>query len=97
MKKNIVMLSMVSLLLLSSCGAQKFYIGDTSGQTISKDKRKMVHLFWILPIGKKQSFPAVADAKGYVIITRHTLFDYLITGITGSIVDMKTVKFEAVK
>ena len=100
MKKNYrnLLYALTLCLLLSSCGMQKFSIGDTSGQPVSQDKRKCVMLFWgILPIGRKQEFPAVADAKGYVITTRHNAVDFIITGVTGGIVGLKTVKFEATK
>ena len=84
--------------ILSSCGMQKFYIGETSGQTFNQDKRKCMHLFWgIVPIGRKQSFPSYADAKGYEITTRFSLVDYVISGLTGGIVTSKTVKFEPKK
>jgi hypothetical protein len=98
-KKFRIMFYALSLcLVLSSCGMQKFSIGDTTGQTVSQDKRKCVMLFWgLLPIGRKQTFPAVADAKGYVITTRHNAVDFIVTGITGGIVGLKTVKFEATK
>ncbi len=98
MKKTIFLLIVVGSLLLTSCGTQKFYVGETSGKTISHEKRKKVSLFWgLIPIGKKQHFPAVVDAKGYIIITRYNIFDLLVTDLTAGIINLKTVKFEAVK
>ncbi len=96
MKHAIILLT--SCLLFSGCAMQKFSIGDTSGQVVSQEKRKMVHLFWgIVPIGRKQVFPSVTDAKGYVIITKHNFIDFLVTDLTGGLVGMKTVKFQATK
>jgi len=77
---------------------QRFSIGDTGGVEIAQDKRKTIHLFWgIVPIGRKQTFPAYADAKGYVVTTRYNGVDFLVTFLTGGIVGMKTVKYEAKK
>ncbi len=97
MKKLIFTLAIASSILLPSCGMQKFTVGDTSGETIANDKRKMVHLFYIVPIGRKQSFPVISDAKGYEVTTKHNVLDFIITGITVGLVDMKTVKFKAMK
>ncbi len=97
MKKNIMLLMLASSLILSSCGMQKFKIGDTSGKTISEDKGKMVHLFWIVPIGRKKAYPLVEGAKGYTITTKYKLLDFIVCLITGTVVDMKSVKFEANK
>ena len=88
----------ILITLLCSCGTQKFSIGQTEGQTFNQDKRKCIHLFWgIVPIGRKQSFPSYADAKGYIIITRYSALDYLATLLTGGIFEMKTVKYEPKK
>jgi hypothetical protein len=77
---------------------QRFSIGETQGETINQEKRKCVHLFWgLVPIGRKQSFPTYADAKGYVVTTRHNTVDFLATLLTGGLFEMKTVKFEAKK
>jgi len=96
MKSNFILLSLISILLFSSCGTQKFYIGDTSGTETQSQKSKYVKVFWIIKIGKKQQFSA-ANADGYEIITRYNLGDIIVSGLTGSIVNMKTVKFKAYK
>jgi len=98
MKRYTILYALTLCLVLSSCGTQKFSIGETSGQTISTDKRKMVHLFWgFIPIGKKQTFPAVENAKGYTITTKYNVVDFIVSYFTGGIVGMKSVKFEALK
>ena len=98
MKSKSILVAFLLCTLCWSCGMQRFSIGETSGPTISEDKRKCVHLFWgIVPIGRKQTFPAYADAKGYVIVTRHNGIDYLVTFLTGGLVEMKTVRYEAKK
>ena len=96
MMKKILSIA-VTLCLLTSCGMQKFTIGDTSGEKVNSDHRKMFHILEVIPIGRKQSFPINADAKGYEIITRYNLFDCLVTGLTVGIVNMKTVKFKSYK
>jgi hypothetical protein len=96
--KKTVLLSLVAFsLILSSCGTQKFYIGDTSGKEITQDKGKMVHLFWVIPIGRKKAYPLVEGAKGYTITTKYKLIDFLVTGLTATVIQMKSVKFEANK
>ena len=98
MKNTSILYILILCTLICGCGMQKFSIGETSGPTINQDKRKCVHLFWgVIPIGRKQTFPASSDAKGYVIITRHNTLDYIVTGLTGGLIMMKTVKFEAKK
>lgn len=100
MKKNNLLLTITLCLLLSSCGMQKFTIGDTSGETILQDKRKEIHLFNSIPIKKRErnySFPISGDAKGYEITTGRNLFDYLITVVTGGIINMRTVRFRSTK
>lgn len=98
MKRYTILFALSLSLILSGCGTQKFFIGETSGQTISTDKRKMVHLFWgVIPIGKKQYFPAVENAKGYTITTKYNVVDFVVSYFTAGIVGMKTVKFEALK
>lgn len=96
MKSKFILLSIISILLFSSCGTQKFYVGDTSGTETQSQKSKYVKLFWIVKIGKKQQF-SVANADGYEIITKYSLGDIIVSGLTGSIVNMKTVKFKAYK
>lgn len=98
MKTKIFLLSLLllSMLTFSSCGTQKFFIGDTSGKEIQSQKSKQIKIFWIINIGKKQYFSA-ANADGYEIITRYNIGDAIVSGLTGSIINMKTVKFKAYK
>jgi hypothetical protein len=92
------LLYIISLcIILSSCGMQKFTIGDTSGETIVHEKKKMVHLFIFIPIGRKKEFPMMGEAKGYEIITRYNFWDCVVSGLTVGIVNMKTVKYKATK
>lgn len=96
MKTIFILLSLVCLLLFSSCGTQKFYVGDTSGKEVQSQKSKYIKIFWIIQVGKKQQF-SVANADGYKIVTKYKLLDMIVSGLTGTIVNMKTVKFEAYK
>ncbi|HWY10046.1 MAG TPA: hypothetical protein VN026_01915 [Bacteroidia bacterium] len=96
MKTKIILLSLLSLLLFSNCGTQKFYIGDTSGKEIQSQKSKFVKVLWVFKIGKKQSFSATG-ADGYIIVTKYKLVDAIVSGLTVGIVNMKSVKFEAYK
>ena len=82
----------------SSCGMQRFYIGKTDGKTIVTEKRKKIQLFWLIPVGRRQHFSSYTSegATGYIITTRYNFFDFLISALTGDIVDMKTVKFKAI-
>jgi hypothetical protein len=95
MKTKTILYALCIAVTLCSCGMQKFSIGETSGATFNQDKRKAVYLFWgIVPIGRKQTFTAYADAKGYEITTRYNGIDFLATLLTGGIFGMKTVKYE---
>ncbi len=94
MKTKFIILSMTAMFMLSSCGTQKFYIGDTSGKETQSQKSKYIKVFWFISIGKKQYFSA-AKADGYIVTTRYNIGDLIVSGITGSMVNMKTVKFEA--
>ena len=96
MKTKIILFSLLSLLLFSNCGTQKFYIGDTSGKEFQSDKSKFVKVFWVFKIGKKQSFSATG-ADGYMIVTKYKAVDMIVTWLTVGIVNMKSVKFEAYK
>lgn len=98
MKIKNILYCAVLCAVLSSCGMQKFSIGETSGSTFNQDKRKCIHLFWgVIPIGRKQEFPIYAEAKGYEITTRNNALDFIVTSLTGGIFMMKTVKYEPKK
>lgn len=86
-----------ALIIFCSCGTQKFSMGDTNGETISKDKQKSIRLFWgWIPIDKSHNF-SYPNATGYKVTTRYNFGDFLVSALTGGIVILKTVKFEAIK
>lgn len=98
MKTKFLLLSVIVTMVLCSCGTQKFYVGETKGETISTNKTKSVWLFWqIMPLSKKHLFPAYPNATGYVVVTRFNFIDFVVSGLTGGIIITKTVKYEAVK
>lgn len=96
MKPKIILLSLLSLLLFSNCGTQKFYVGDTNGKEVQSQKSKYIRVFVVIKVGKKQQFSS-ANADGYIITTKYSLVDMIVSYLTVGIVNMKSVKFEAYK
>jgi hypothetical protein len=96
MKKLLILL--VATLMLSSCATQRFYIGDTKGETFSQSKTKSIWIIGgLIPIINKHPVPNQANAKGYIITTKYNVLDVLISGLTGGIVITRNIKYEAIK
>jgi hypothetical protein len=89
---------LISCILLTSCATQRFYVGDTQGETVSKSKAKSLWLIGgLVPINNKHTVPATAGATGYIITTRYNVVDVIISSLTAGIVITKNIKYEAVQ
>ena len=97
MKKTIVFLSIAIIVSLSSCMTTKTNVGayrESQGSTYTYAKGKQVWFLWnIFPLGRtKVATPANGSCE---VITRFNFVDCLVTGLTGGIVSMETIKVVA--
>src|SRR5581483_8665397 len=94
--KNYFKLSLIGLLMLSlnSCYVNRTTIGDGpvgKSEAAKYGKAKQMYLFWgLVPLGFSQ--PAAPMECGYQIKTSFNFFDMLVSGLTGGIFGMRTVK-----
>lgn len=86
--------------LLSSCYTAHFTVGDgpvkDKGAQTTYDKGKQMWLFWGL-ININEGQTATPSNGNYMIKTKTTFVDAVITVITGGIFTMKTVKTKVKK
>lgn len=100
MKKGIIILFVVVMGLgLSSCLTTKTSVGafkETQGNEYTYSKGKQLWLFWgIMPLGRTNvNTPSNGNCE---VITRFTLGDVLISGLTGGIVTSYSIKIKAKK
>ena len=84
---------------MTSCMTTKRNVGsyrESQGSTYTYAKGKQVWLFWnILPLSRTSvSTPANGSCQ---VIRRFNLVDCLVTGLTGGLVNMETIKVVAKK
>ena len=96
MKKTIAVLFLATF-LFSSCMVTKTSVGkykEQEGKSYSYDKGKQYWLLWgIMPMGNQQvSTPTTGSCQ---ISEKYTIFDMVISGITGGILTSRTIEVRA--
>ena len=94
-----ITLAFILFASMTSCMTTKTNVGayrESQGSTYTYAKGKQIWLFWnILPLGRTSvSTPTNGSCQ---VITRFNLVDCLVTGLTGGLVSMETVKVVAKK
>jgi len=95
--KKILLLTMLSAAILTSCMTTKTQVGtfkEQTGKEYTYDKVKQVWLFWgILPVGRSSAnTPASGNCE---ITTKLKFVDMLIFTCTGGIVSTYSVRVKA--
>ena len=98
--KNITLLMLLTITLaisLPSCMTTKTQVGsykETKGTSYKYSKGKQFWLFWgFLPVGRTNvNTPASGNCE---VVTKFTLLDAVISGVTGGIVISYTIKVKA--
>ncbi len=101
MKKVIFIL--VTALLLPACMSNRINIGNyhetkktEKTKTYTYDKVKQCYLFWgLVPLGRPQ--PEMPASGNFQVRTYYNFWDALVSGLTGGIFSMRTVKIKALK
>ena len=95
MKKLIFLLILGASLCLNSCMTHRHTVGDGPvgkiGRIDTYSTTKQMYLFWgLMPLGHSQG--AIPTHGNYQIKTSHNIVDAFLTGITGGIFSVRTVK-----
>jgi len=90
-----VVLPVLLLIFLTSCMVNRHTVGDgpvgKSGRTEIYSSTKQMYLFWgIMPLGF--ATPDVPKDGNYQIKTSFNIVDDILTGITGGVFSMRTVR-----
>lgn len=97
MKNLVILLTIMSSLFLSSCMTTRTAVGDyreIQGDTFTYSKGKQCYLFWgLLPIGRTNI--ATPRNGSCEVRTSYRFWDFFLTGITGGIFSMQTIKIKA--
>ncbi len=101
-KVLILLVASLILSLLSSCMTTKTSVGTfkeksaNTGRTYTYAKGKQIWLFWgLLPMGRTDvSTPPDGNCR---VVTKLKPLDVIITGVTGGIVTLYSIKVEAKK
>lgn len=97
MRKLTILL--LSVMLLTSCLTTKTDVGayrETQGNVYVYSKSKQIWLFWgIVPIGRTKT--ATPTNGACQVVTKFTLFDIIISSLTGGIITTETIKVKAKK
>lgn len=92
----------LAMVAFSSCYSTKTYVGEYqeishngTADTYTYAKGKQLYLFGgLIPIGHTRvSTPKSGNCE---VITKHTILDLLVSGVTFQIISMQTVKVNAV-
>lgn len=100
MKRLFLLAIIASMFLFESCLVHRHTVGDgpvgDAPRTEVYARAKQLYLFWgLVPLGHTQC--ATPKDGDYQIKTSHNIADAIITGITGGIVSIRTVKVNVYK
>lgn len=92
-----MLLTIAIAVSLPSCMTTKTQVGaykETKGTSYKYSKGKQIWLLWgFLPVGRTSvNTPASGNCE---IVTKKTLLDVIITGVTGGFVNTYTIKVKA--
>jgi len=94
--KNALKITLLSLILLSlnSCYVNRVTVGEGpigKGESVRYSHKKQLYLFWGL-VAINQSQPKLPMDCGYQIKSSFNAIDAIVSGLTGGIFSMRTVK-----